>query len=60
MTFREADKMVRKDGWYLISTEGSHHHYKHKGKPGKVTIPKHTGDLPPRVVASIKKQAGIK
>jgi len=60
MTFRDADKMVRKDGWYLVSTEGSHHHYEHATKPGKVTIPKHGGDLPLRVVNFIKKQAGLK
>ena len=60
MNFREADKMVRKDGWVLESIEGSHHHYKHGKKPGKVTIPYHNGDLPKRVVSSIKQQAGLK
>jgi predicted RNA binding protein YcfA (HicA-like mRNA interferase family) len=59
MTFKEADKMVRADGWYLVSTEGSHYHYKHKTKSGKVTIPYHSGDLPKRVEHSIKKQAGL-
>ncbi len=60
MTFREADKMVKDDGWRLHSIEGSHYHYKHEMKPGKVTIPYHSGDLPKRVVVSIKKQAGLK
>jgi predicted RNA binding protein YcfA (HicA-like mRNA interferase family) len=59
MTFREADKMVRDAGWYLVSAEGSHYHYDHKTKPGKMTIPFHSGDLPKRVVRSIKKQAGL-
>ncbi|GHS89431.1 toxin HicA [Synergistales bacterium] len=59
MTFREADKMVTDDGWYLVSAKGSHHHYKHDTKQGKVSIPKHGGDLTKRVVASIKKQAGL-
>ena len=59
MTFREADKMVRDDGWMLQSVEGSHYHYKHNTKTGKVTIPYHSGDLPKRVVKSIKKQAGL-
>jgi predicted RNA binding protein YcfA (HicA-like mRNA interferase family) len=59
MTFKEADKMVRADGWRLVSTEGSHYHYEHRIKPGKVTIPCHSGDLPKRVVRSIKKQAGL-
>jgi predicted RNA binding protein YcfA (HicA-like mRNA interferase family) len=60
MTFKEADKMIRDDGWTLESVEGSHYHYKHDAKPGKVTIPRHNGDLPKRVVNSIKKQAGLK
>ena len=60
MTFREADKMVRNDGWILEGIEGSHYHYKHSEKPGKVTIPYHSGDLPKRVVNSIKNQAGLK
>jgi predicted RNA binding protein YcfA (HicA-like mRNA interferase family) len=59
VTFREADKMVRDDGWQLVSTEGSHYHYEHKTKPGKVTIPYHAGDIPKRVVHSIKRQAGL-
>jgi predicted RNA binding protein YcfA (HicA-like mRNA interferase family) len=60
MTFKEADKMVREDGWFLENVEGSHYHYKHPVKPGKVTIPHHSGDLPARVINSIKKQAGLK
>ena len=60
MTFREASKMVCNDGWILEKVEGSHYHYKHNTKPGKVTIPYHNGDLPKRVVNSIKKQAGLK
>ena len=60
MTFREADKMVQNDGWILESVEGSHYHYKHTTKPGKVTIPCHSGDLTKRVINSIKKQAGLK
>jgi len=60
MNFREADKMVRDDGWFLDSVDGAHYHYKHAAKSGKVTIPHHTGDIPKRVVNSIKKQAGLK
>ncbi|GHU93016.1 addiction module toxin, HicA family [Clostridia bacterium] len=59
MTFREADKLVRNDGWKLKKVEGSHYHYKHGTKPGKVTIPYHSGDIPKRVIHSIKRQAGL-
>jgi predicted RNA binding protein YcfA (HicA-like mRNA interferase family) len=60
MKFREVEKMILEDGWYLKNTKGSHNHYKHPTKPGKVSIPKHAGDLDLGTVKSIKKQAGIK
>jgi predicted RNA binding protein YcfA (HicA-like mRNA interferase family) len=60
MTFREAEKMVKDDGWFLVKIRGSHHHYEHGTKSGKVTIPKHNGDLPKMVVNSIRIQAGLK
>ena len=49
-----------KDGWYFESQEGSHRHYKHPVKPGKVTIPFHTKELTKFVENSILKQAGLK
>jgi predicted RNA binding protein YcfA (HicA-like mRNA interferase family) len=60
MTFREIERIVKNDSWFLHNIEGSHYHYKHKAKPGKVTIPFHGGDIPNRVVHSILKQAGLK
>ena len=42
---------------HMIS--GSHCHYTHPDKPGRVTVPKHSGDLAPFTVRSIWKQAGI-
>nr|WP_284702249.1 type II toxin-antitoxin system HicA family toxin [Bifidobacterium catenulatum] len=43
----------------MYAQRGSHCQYVHPEKPGKVTIPKHNGDINPRTVASIWKQAGI-
>ena len=60
MTFREIERIVKAEGWFLDTIEGSHYHYKHKTKPGKVTIPFHSGDIPKRVIHSIQKQAGLK
>jgi predicted RNA binding protein YcfA (HicA-like mRNA interferase family) len=58
---REAVKLVEADGWVFDSQKGSHMHFKHPTKPGKVTIPNHAGkDLPKRDVNSILKQAGLK
>lgn len=61
MTPREMEKKIKKDGWYLVSIEGSHHHYKHPTKKGKVTIAFHSQpkDLKAREVKSILKQAGL-
>lgn len=60
MRFREIEKLLLDDGWYLVDVSGSHHQYKHPSKPGKVTIPNHRGDIPMRVVNSILKQSGLK
>jgi predicted RNA binding protein YcfA (HicA-like mRNA interferase family) len=60
MKFQEIERIILKDGWALKSVKGSHHHYTHSSKPGKVTIPHHTGDIAPVIVKSILKQAGIR
>ncbi|MCI7349547.1 MAG: type II toxin-antitoxin system HicA family toxin [Ruminococcus sp.] len=60
MKFREVEKILLDDGWYFKNAKGSHNQYKHPTKPGKVTIPKHCGDLDPKTVKSIMEQAGLK
>ena len=60
MRFREIEKLLLDDGWFLVDVRGSHHQYKHPIKQGKVTIPNHRGDIPQRVVNSILKQADLK
>jgi predicted RNA binding protein YcfA (HicA-like mRNA interferase family) len=42
-----------------IGTTGSHHHFKHAVKPGKVTVPHPKKDLPIGTVRSILRQAGL-
>lgn len=59
MRFREMEKLLLEDGWRFKSAKGSHNHYIHPTKPGKVTVPNHSGDLDPRTVKSILKQAGL-
>ena len=61
MTFKEMEKLIKKDGWYLQSAIGSQYHYVHDSKKGKVTIPFHGNrELSKYVVNSILKQAGLK
>jgi predicted RNA binding protein YcfA (HicA-like mRNA interferase family) len=58
---REAIKAVEDDGWYYIGSTGSHRHFKHPTKPGKVTIPGKPNDtLAPGTWISIQRQAGLK
>jgi predicted RNA binding protein YcfA (HicA-like mRNA interferase family) len=60
MTVREVIRMLRDDGWYLARTRGSHHQYRHPGKPGLVTVPGRPGDhVAPKTLKSIRKQAGL-
>ena len=49
----------KKDGWYLMNSEGSHHQFKHPTKPGKVTVKHPQKDIPPKTLASIANQSGI-
>lgn len=60
MTARELEKKITAGGWVFKNQIGSHKHFKHPTKPGKVTIPQHKGDLDIGTVNSIKKQAGLK
>lgn len=58
---KEMERIILADGWCIESQEGSHRHYKHPTKPGKVTIPFHQGkELTKFVENSILKQAGLK
>lgn len=57
---REKEKEILANGWVYKSQEGSHRHYTHPTKPGKVTIPFHGGDLDRKTENSIRKQAGLR
>lgn len=60
MRAKELEKIITDDGWHLIKQVGSHRHYKHDNKKGKVTIPFHSGDVDKGTANSILKQAGLK
>ena len=48
------------DGWFRVGQTGSHVHFKHPTKPGKVTVPHPVKDLPIGTVKSIEKASGVK
>ena len=61
MKIRDVIKLIESDGWFLVTTKGSHRQYKHLLKSGRVTIAGHSGDdLAPGTLNSVMKQAGLK
>ncbi|GHT01125.1 toxin HicA [Planctomycetales bacterium] len=59
-TVRELRKMLTDDGWRQVAQAGSHCHFRHPIKDGKVTIPLHNKDVKKGTANSILKQAGLK
>ncbi len=58
--FREVQRILRADGWYIVTTRGSHIQYKHDTKKGRVTVAgKPNDDVSPGTLLSIMKQAGL-
>lgn len=60
MDSRKVIKFLKEDGWYKVGTTGSHNHFKHPTKKGKVTVPHPKKDIPQGTLNSILKQAGLK
>jgi predicted RNA binding protein YcfA (HicA-like mRNA interferase family) len=60
VTAREMVSALERDGWRAVRQKGGHAHLTHPDRPGRVTIPFHTGrTLKVGTTASIIKQAGI-
>ena len=53
-------KLIVEDGWQEVKAKGSHHHFKHPTKPGKVTVPHPKAEIPKGTLNSILKTAGLK
>ncbi|MBC8114399.1 MAG: type II toxin-antitoxin system HicA family toxin [Candidatus Saccharimonas sp.] len=59
-TVRDVLRQLEADGWTLVQQTGSHRHYKHATKPGRVTVAgKPSDDLHPKTLKSILKQADL-
>jgi predicted RNA binding protein YcfA (HicA-like mRNA interferase family) len=56
---REIIKILEQDGWFLLGARGDHHYFKHKTKPGKITVPHPEKDVDPKTAKSIFKAAGL-
>ncbi|WP_093567304.1 type II toxin-antitoxin system HicA family toxin [Methylobacterium sp. 174MFSha1.1] len=59
MDSRDLIGELERNGWVWHSTTGSHRHFKHPTKPGKVTVPHPQKDMHPKTVKSIRKAAGL-
>ena len=58
---RDSRKLIARlklEGWIEVGVTGSHHHFKHAVKLGKVTVPHPRRDMAQKTAASIYKQAG--
>ncbi|HEY7785363.1 MAG TPA: type II toxin-antitoxin system HicA family toxin [Pyrinomonadaceae bacterium] len=53
-------RLLKRDGWYVSTTVGSHRQLKHPNKRGRVTVAGHTADdVHPKTLKSILTQAGL-
>lgn len=61
MKVRDAIRLIERHGWFHVRTVGSHRQFHHPSRPGTVTVAGHASvDLPPKTLASILRQAGLK
>lgn len=60
MKYQTAIKNLKKNGWVLNRTKGSHHHFKHPRIQGLVTVPFHgSSELSINIIKSIAKMSGL-
>ena len=60
LTAAEVERVVKREGWYVVRQSGSHRHFAHYTKSGIVTIPIHAGEtLHPKTLRSIMEQAEL-
>jgi predicted RNA binding protein YcfA (HicA-like mRNA interferase family) len=61
MKVRDILAMLRADGWYIVTTRGSHRQFKHRTRRGRVTIAGRLNDeLARGTLKSVFRQAGWK
>ena len=60
MDSRDVITTIVADGWFKVGEKGSHVQFKHKTKPGRVTVPHPKRDIPLGTLRSIERQAQVK
>jgi predicted RNA binding protein YcfA (HicA-like mRNA interferase family) len=56
----EVIRALKQDGWNKVGQTGSHVHFKHDTKKGKITVPHPVKDLPIGTLKSIQKASGVR
>jgi predicted RNA binding protein YcfA (HicA-like mRNA interferase family) len=57
---KEIIRALQRAGFFIHHTVGSHAQLKHSAKPKlRITVPQHSGDVPPTILRSILKQAEL-
>ncbi len=59
MRFIELDRLLKKHGWQVVRTKGSHNQYQKEGVAKTLTVPNHSGDIANIIVKNILKGANI-
>lgn len=57
---RHIIKAIEADGWFNVGRRGSHHHFKHPTKPGKVTVVHPLKDSTIGVIKDIENKTGLR
>ncbi|MFM2041565.1 MAG: hypothetical protein RLY86_141 [Pseudomonadota bacterium] len=57
---KEVIRTLKAAGWYQVGQTGSHLHFRHPDRPGKVTVPHPRNDLPIGTLKSIEAQSGVR
>ena len=56
---REVIATLERVGWFRIKSKGSHQQFKHRERPGRVTVPDPRKDLDIKTLKSIERQSGL-
>jgi len=59
LSSKDIIRALEADGWHIVGQTGSHVHFKHDTKKGKITVPHPVKDLPIGTLKSIEKASGV-
>lgn len=58
--FKNIEKKMVTNGWFLVRVSGSHYQYKHPTNKNTITIPNHSGkDLSVSILKNLEKMTGL-